>query len=81
MIRGLKILLAICLAIGTIILFVTTVYRWSWDYNENGVHFSPDTMTTYNDGAIFAYGLLTILFLIPTAMLIINLKRAPRSQK
>lgn len=80
MTRGPKIILTASLSIGTALLLTVTLYRWTWDYNENGVHFDPDTMTTYHDGAILVYGLMTILFLIPTVMLIRSLKRVPSRQ-
>lgn len=74
MAKRVKIVLTIILSIVTTLLLGTTVYRWTWDYNENGAHFDPETAMTYNDGAIIGYGLLSILFFIPTVALIVNLK-------
>jgi hypothetical protein len=74
--RRIKLILTICLLTITIVLFVTTIYRVTWVYNENGVHFDEDSMTTYDEGAIIAYGILTIVFLVPTIILFRSLRKA-----
>ena len=61
--------LIILFSIATGLLTLTTIRRLTWDYNENGVHFDEESMTTYNEGAIISYGMLTLTFLILTIML------------
>ena len=73
--KRVKILLVILLAVVTVVLLGTTIYRLTWDYNENGDYFDEETITTYNDGAIIGYCLLTIVFFIPTVVIIMNLKK------
>lgn len=69
------------LSIVTILLLIMTIYRWTWDYNENGNYFDEDSMTTYNDGAILVYGTLTAIFLIPTLILLNSFRNAPNGQQ
>ena len=79
--RKFKIGLTAGLSIVTIWLLVLTIYRWMWDYNENGNHFDQESMTNYSDNAITAYGTLTIIFLIPTLILLNSLRSAPNRQQ
>jgi len=67
--RAGKIALTILFSIGAILLLMTTIYRWNWQYNEMGVHFEEESMTTYEKGAIGVYGLLTILIFVPAFLL------------
>jgi TRAP-type C4-dicarboxylate transport system permease small subunit len=77
--KSIKFILAILLSLITFGLGITTAYRLTWEYSENGVYFDDETMTTYSDGAIWVYGSLAILFLIATGMLIRNL--LPKQQR
>jgi hypothetical protein len=73
--KGIKIVLATCFSVVSILLAVTTTYRLAWHYNENGIHFEEDSMTTYHDGAIIGYGILTLIFLIPTLILLRSVRK------
>jgi TRAP-type C4-dicarboxylate transport system permease small subunit len=69
----LNIVVTVLFAIVTFLLALTTIYRLAWDYSETGVHFDEESMTTYSDDAIIAYGTLTIVFFILTLTLLIRL--------
>jgi uncharacterized membrane protein YjgN (DUF898 family) len=75
--RVIKIGLTAIFSMVTFVLFATTIYRCTWDYNENGVHFDEKSTMTYNDGAIVSYAFLTIVFFIPTILLWKSLTRIP----
>jgi preprotein translocase subunit SecG len=77
----LRIIAAIFFCIITLIFAITTIYRCTWDYNEMGNHFSEESMTNYNDGAIGFYGLLTFLFLIPSILLVVAVFRRQEQKK
>lgn len=79
--KKIKIGLTIGLSIVTIFLLVLTIYRWTWDYNENGNYFHEGTMTTYDDDAVLVFALLTIIFIIPTLILLNSLRKAHNRQK
>jgi len=78
--RKFKIGFTIGLSIVTILLLVLTIYRWTWDYNEIGNYFDENSMTTYDHDAVIAYGTLTVIFLIPTLILLNSFRKAPNRQ-
>gem|GEM_PF-5443390 len=43
-----------------VICLVTGIYRTTLDYNEQGVYFNPDSLSTYSSQAIGAYFLLAV---------------------
>ena len=74
--KKIKIGLTIGLSIVTIFLLALTIYRWTWDYSENGNYFDEDTMTTYDNDAVPVFAILTIIFSIPTLLLLNSLRKA-----
>jgi len=79
--KGFRIGLTIALAAITLLLFTITIYRWTWDYTENGTHFEEGSATTYSESAIIAYGVLTFIFLLPTLLLLKSFRKTShRSQ-
>jgi hypothetical protein len=62
-----KILIAIS-GLLAVICTAVTIVRTQWDYNENGVYF--DGISTYDSGAIAAYGMFAGFFYVVTISLI-----------
>ncbi len=61
-------------AITALFFIAVTVQRLAWDYNENGVHFDEESVTTYDFGAIIVYSGLAVVFIMVTTMLFIAKK-------
>lgn len=59
----LVVLIFILSLIGVICL-TTGIYRMTLDYNEQGVYFNPDSVSTYSSQAIGAYFVVAICSLI-----------------
>jgi TRAP-type C4-dicarboxylate transport system permease small subunit len=74
-----KISALVITSIFTVLFCVTTVYRATWEYNENGIHFDEQSITTYSDGATISYGVLSIVFFVLTVMLIRNIIKSRRT--
>lgn len=68
--KKLRIGLTFGFSIVTIFFLSLTIYRWSWNYNEMGIYFDEETMTTYDNDARLVFGVLTIFFLILTLILL-----------
>lgn len=66
---------------GTITLLLTkiAIRRLTWEYEENG-HFDYETSTSYSDYGGF-YGLLAVVFLIPTLVLLNSWIRVHKREK
>ncbi len=64
--RKSRLVLAGIFTLLTIVFLALTIYRMTWDYNEQGIHFDADSMTTYNESAVLAYGVLAVMSLVPT---------------
>ena len=79
--KKLKTGLTVSLSIVTICFLLLTIYRWSWYYNEKGVYFDEETITTYDDDAILAFGMLTILSIIQTMILLSGFRKASDKRK
>ena len=62
-------------AIMALLFSVITIQRMTLDYNENGVHFDEESVTTYDSGSIIAYTGLAIIFVTVTTLLLIVVKK------
>jgi hypothetical protein len=71
------ILTAVLFFILTVFFFLTAIKRLSWDYNENGVHFDEESMSTYNESSIDGYMILAVLSLVPTVILVLKAIEVP----
>jgi hypothetical protein len=67
----LKRILVVILSVVTIGFACLTISRMMIDYNENGVYFDANSLVTYDDDAIPAYGIITIILLTVTIALIL----------
>ncbi|AYB33325.1 hypothetical protein [Chryseolinea soli] len=68
--QWLKIIGAVFFGTITLLLTKIAVRRLTWTYEENG-HFDEATSTNYSDyGGL--YGLLAVIFLIPTLVLLMS---------
>ncbi len=73
--------LTVGLSIVSIFFLSLTIYRWTWDYNENGSYFNEETMTSYSDNALPALAVLTTLLIIPILILLISFRKAHNRQQ
>ena len=66
---------------GTITLLLTkiSIHRLTWYYEENG-HFDSETSTNYSAYGEM-YGLLAVIFLIPTLILLTSWIKTHKRQK
>ncbi|HEY5750965.1 MAG TPA: hypothetical protein VIU12_33105 [Chryseolinea sp.] len=77
--QGLKIIGAVFFGAITLLFTKIAIRRLTWDYEENG-HFDEETSTNYSDyGSI--YGLLAVIFLIPTLILLMSWIKTYKRQK
>ena len=77
--QWLKLTAAIGFATITLLLTKIAIRRLTWEYEENG-HFDKDTSTTYGDyGGI--YGVLAVIFLIPTVILLRSWIKTAKQQR
>ena len=77
--QWLKLIGAVCFGTITLLLIKIATHRLTWDYEENGP-FDNDTSTTYSDyGSV--YGLLAIIFLIPTLMFLMSWIKTNKHKK
>lgn len=77
--QGLKIIGAVFFGTITLLLTKLAVRRLTWAYEENG-HFDEATSTNYSDyGGL--YGLLAVIFLVPTLTLLMSWIKTFKRQK
>lgn len=69
---------AMLLSTATLLLALLWFQRLSLPYNEAGRYFDAAHAVVYDEDAITAYGLLTVLFALPTAAAIFWTYRAWR---
>lgn len=63
-----------------ILVLLTTLFSWSFytrskmDYNSEGTYFDKNTLVTYNEQALLAYGIIAFISLMMTLMTTWKLK-------
>ncbi len=72
-------LLFLILSAGTlaIIFLIVTVDRLKMNYNEKGVYFDEETLSTYDSQSLIFYYAVTGTLLLLTIVLILRLRKAP----
>jgi hypothetical protein len=56
---------------------LVTIDRWELSYNEKGVYFDEEALTTYDSQALIFYGGATGTLFLLTTVLIMKLRKAP----